>query len=365
MAKISVWNNIKLFFESLFWGMKATEDKIFHQSGSSTNGEVSISKEVEDNSVCKALLRGEVTQEVEDLRYRTYLVDKEAKTMEYFSPTLAIKRDKQDKKYLKYDESDGLELITSQCNDVLTEKITETLGQIGGRGKDTDFRIKVKRNNIPRFKIERYTSRIDVKKLDEEHVIIELYVSKYPKVSDEDVTSKQFINEIERIKNGYVKSDALDIKELSFITKGGYNVDDLTEFVFKNIVFKEVKEFDGHYLLRFKCSFTQTENDLTKKYYSKQMDMKYKTNEKKELVFNFSDAIVNEKYICEECGKEISIDYKTMEELEEYEGRDITEEDLSDKPLIAEFIDYQIAQQTVGKGLCTECLKKHLINNNF
>lgn len=361
--KINFWNKTKLFFENLFWGMKATEDKIFHQSGSCSDNTISITKEVEDNSVCKALLKGEVTQEVENLRYRTYLVDKEAKKMEYFSPTLAIKRGKEDKKFIKYDNSDNLELITSQSNDKLTESVIETLEHVGERGKDTEYRIKVKRNNIPRYKIEKYTTRIDVKKIDDDHAIIELYVSLYPNESD--LTSKSFINELNRIKDGYTNSDILDIEELSFTSKGAYKVDDLTDFVFKNIFFKEIKEFDGHFILKFKSSFTQTANDLTKIYYSKPMDIKYKNKEKKELVFNFSDALVKEKYICQECGKEIVVDYDLFNSLEEYNGRDTTEEDFSDKPLIGEFIDYQISEQTIGKGLCTKCLKKYVENNKI
>ena len=87
-----ITNNIKLFFYDLLYGMKATEDVVFHQSGSGDGDGTSISKQVEDTRVSKALLKGEVTQEVEELRYRTYLVDKESKCFEYYAPTLAIKK---------------------------------------------------------------------------------------------------------------------------------------------------------------------------------------------------------------------------------------------------------------------------------
>ena len=93
-------NKIRLFFYSLFYGLKGTEDIVFHQTGINGDGGTSIIKEVEDKRVSKALLKGEVTQEVEELRYRTYLVDKESKTFEYYAPTLAIKKEAQDTKFL-------------------------------------------------------------------------------------------------------------------------------------------------------------------------------------------------------------------------------------------------------------------------
>ena len=168
--------NIQIFFYELFYGMKRTEDAVFHQTGITNGNGISVIKEVEDQRVSKALLKGEVTQQVEELRYRTYKVDKESKTFEYYAPTLALKKDGQDTKFIKYDNSDGLELITSQLNDVLVETVCETLEQVGGRGKRTQHRIQIKRNFVPRYKIEDYITRLDVKKLDESHVILDIYV---------------------------------------------------------------------------------------------------------------------------------------------------------------------------------------------
>ena len=170
--------NIQIFFYSWFYGMKNTEDKMFHQTGLTNSTGSSIIKEVDNQRVSKALLKGEVTQQVEELRYRTYKVDKESKGFEYYAPTLALKKDKQDTKFMKYDNSDGLELITIQPNDILVETVGETLEQVGGRGKRTQYRIKIKRNFVPRYKIEEYITRLDVKKLDESHVILDIYVSK-------------------------------------------------------------------------------------------------------------------------------------------------------------------------------------------
>ena len=360
----NIKNKIQMFFYGLFYGMKATEDTMFHQTGLSVGDGMSVIKEVEDKRVSKALLKGEITQEVEELRYRTYKVDKESKTFEYFAPTLAMKRDKQDTKFLKYDDRDGLELITVQPNDFLVETVGETLEQVGGRGKRTEYRIKIKRNFVPRYKIEEYITRLDVKKLDDTHVILDMYVSIYP--NDKDFKSKGFISEIKRIRDEKIKSDILDYEEISFVTNHAYKMDDMVKFVFRNIRFREIVEFDGHYIVRFKASVQEDIIDLTKIYYSKTMDEKYKNKEKKEVILNFSDYMVSNVYKCEECGKEVIMDNELIDRLNAYEGRDITQEKIEDEnPQVLEFMDMQISEQTFGKRLCSECLKKYLKNNNL
>ena len=356
--------NIQIFFYSWFYGMKSTEDKMFHQTGLTNSTGSSIIKEVDNQRVSKALLKGEVTQQVEELRYRTYKVDKESKGFEYYAPTLALKKDKQDTKFMKYDNSDGLELITIQPNDILVETVGETLEQVGGRGKRTQYRIKIKRNFVPRYKIEEYITRLDVKKLDESHVILDIYVSKYP--NDKDFKSKGFVREIEKIRDEKIKSDILDYEEISFITHHAYKLNDMIKFVFKNIWFREVIEFDGHYILKFKASLKQDTLDLTKKYFSKTMEEKYKNKEKKKVVLNLFDYNQIQVYQCQECGKEIILDNELIDQINVYQGRDITEENFeNENPQVLEFMDMQISEQTFGKRLCSDCLQKYLKDKNL
>lgn len=356
--------NIQIFFYSWFYGMKSTEDKMFHQTGLTNSTGSSIIKEVDNQRVSKALLKGEVTQQVEELRYRTYKVDKESKGFEYYAPTLALKKDKQDTKFMKYDNSDGLELITIQPNDILVETVGETLEQVGGRGKRTQHRIKIKRNFVPRYKIEEYITRLDVKKLDESHVILDIYVSKYP--NDKDFKSKGFVREIEKIRDEKIKSDILDYEEISFITHHAYKLNDMIKFVFKNIWFREVREFDGHYILKFKASLKQDTLDLTKKYFSKTMEEKYKNKEKKKVVLNLFDYNQIQVYQCQECGKEIILDNELIDQINVYQGRDITEENFeNENPQVLEFMDMQISEQTFGKRLCSDCLQKYLKDKNL
>jgi len=253
-------DKLKLFGYGLVGGMKATEDQILRQSGTVSDGNISVVKEVEDNRVSKALLRGEVTQEVSELRYRTYLVDKESKKYKYYTPTLVLKRNKKTDINFPYNESDGLTLITSQLNDTISnEKYTDYLNIVSDVYEESDtnveknitsvnkrdliehfketteHRIKIEREKdfTPRYKIEDYIKRIDVKSVDEKHAVLELYVSKY--MNSEDFKSKGFIKEIEKIRDKGLRSDMIAFKGISFITNHAFGIEDSIKFEFEHI----------------------------------------------------------------------------------------------------------------------------------
>ena len=58
---------------ALPFGLQGAEREIMGSSNTGEDGTV-ITQEVSDERVSKHLLKGEVTQEVEELRYRTYKV---------------------------------------------------------------------------------------------------------------------------------------------------------------------------------------------------------------------------------------------------------------------------------------------------
>ena len=342
--------------------MKNTEDIILRQTGEDSNV-ISVNQSVETKNLFKALLNGEITQEVEELRYKTYLVDKESRNWEYYTPTLALKKNNNDTKFLKYDDSDGLELITSQLNDLMLKGIDDSIKEFE-KSTNQEYTISVKRDFTPRYRLEKFTTRLDVKKLDETHVILDFFVSSYSK--PDDFTTAGFINEVKRIKDGQVKSDIIDMEEVSFITFHAYKLYDHLKFVFKNICFREIVEFDGHYILRFKAAFSTENRDPVKRYFSKTMNDKYANKEKKQCILNILDYEKKEIYVCESCGKEVLLDRKAMDELESYAGRDVTEETVeTENKGVAEFIDMQISEQMFGKRLCSSCLKKYMEENNL
>lgn len=371
-----ILHNIELFFINFAFATKNTETQIFTQGGvDSANGGIIMSQDVTQgtHALSKALLKGELTEEVKQLRYRTYKVDREAKKYKYFAPTLALKKKEgKDNKFVSYDKSDGLDVITIQYNYALSEDTLDAINQIenGGRGEKTKYKFEIKRNFVPRFRLEEFLKKVVVKRLDETHAILDFYFSQYPErffntSDDKSFRSKAFINELKRIRNGG-KTDVLDMEQMRFITSHAYKKDDLIEYVFRNLWYRETVEFDGDYILRFKASIEHDGYDLTASYYNKTMDEKYKNNEKKEVTIDITGSVPVETYTCADCGKVVTFDVKKMEEMPISEAREIDDEVNEDDSWdVTSYMDMQIVEQTIGKKLCKKCLKKYLDNRGL
>ena len=378
----NIYDRINAYWVGLFYGMKHTNDTVFTQIG--VNGDVGtqIQQEVSENRVSKDLLKGEVTQQVEELRYRTYKVDRESHDFEYFSPVKALRYDKQDSKFIKYDNSDNLELVTIQPNHVIPSNVYDTTKDIdfmnaelkdkqGNISVDVgtftfinDYNIKIERDFMPRFKLEAYTTRLAVKKIDDkDNFVLDFYVSKYPQ--ENDMKNIYFIREVEKIFNGYRQSDITSMTRVSFVTSHAYNLPDMIEYRFDHIYFRDIIEYDGHYILKFRAHAYVNGKDITDEYYSKTMDDKYKNNEKKEVVIDaFGGGNEYKTYVCEECGKVIEYDTEAIDEIPSTIGRDILDDCISDENDVVSYMDIQIAEQTFGKKLCKDCLRKYLLNLN-
>ena len=379
------WLKIKYLFNSFFYGMSAADKAIMTSSNDNEN--IVINKEVKDERVSKALLRGELTQEVQELRYRTYKVDRESKTFEYFSPTLAKKKELNDTKFIKFENSDNLELVTIQpnnfnvgtINDALKdidinkvetfeskiENETEISVNVGQFKQPKSYNIEIIRNEyaIPRYYLEEYTKRLVVRKFSPKtKFMLDFYVSKYPNIMD--LKSKGFIREIERIKNEGWKSDIIDFSGVHFITLHAYQLDDMIEFKFKYPVFQEIIEFDGHYIIRFKATIAK-QYDTMNDFYSKTMDEKYKKKQAKEVINNINGGQEYKIYVCEECGKEIIYDTDEINYRPITQARDINEETNEYNEQMSEYFDIQIAEQTTGKKLCRKCFSEWLKNNKI
>ena len=377
-----LYNKLNAYWIGLLYGLKNTNDTVFTQSGIDNSIGTEIQQQVSENRVSKDLLKGEVTQQVEELRYRTYKIDRESKQFEYFSPTKALRFDKQDSKFVKYDNTDNLELITIQPNhiqtasvydgtkniDFLKASLSDEQGNVainvGHFDVDNTYNINIERDFMPRFKLEAYTTRLVVKKLDNnDNMILDFYVSKYPQ--EKDMKSIYFIKELEKMMSGYRQSDITSINRLSFVTSHAYGLNDMIEFRFDHIYYKDILEYDGHYVLKFKAHAYVNGKDQTDEYYSKSMDEKYKNHEKKEVVLDaFNGGNECKTFVCSECGKTVEYNTELIDDMQASQGRDITDDTISYDNDIMSYMDLQIAEQTFGRKLCKDCLKKFLNNMN-
>ncbi len=356
--------------KSFIHGIKNTEDIILRQNGNNNIVGTSVTQKVEEQRVSKSLLKGEVTQEVEELRYRNYLIDRESKDFEYYTSTLALRRDKMDSKFVTFWNEDNLDLITIQPNYASDEGINSIKVNKEGVYKgyellngNTEYTIKIEREGFtPRYFIEKYTKKIAVRNIDETHDIIDFYVSKYP--DENDFKSKGFVREIEKIRDEGIRSDVIDMKKIDFITSHAYRQNDMMSYSFDNISLKYINEFDGHYVVSVKGRILKNGDDLTKKYYNKTVADKYKNKAKKDIVLNPFTKEENKEYRCAHCGKIITYDTDDIDSLPIFNPDDIFENNLDKEkyPQATEYLDAQICEQTFGVILCHNCLKKYLNN---
>ena len=337
----------------LILGMKKTEDENFHQNGGSLDEGSTINQQVADHSVAKALLRGELTQEVIDLRYRTYAVARESEHYNYFSPTLATKKKPSDSKFVYVENEDNRDIVTIQENKLAVENVTEALSRIGEDGKYVDrereYNITMTRHNFPRFRLEDFTKKVVVKRGDDEwSAILDIYVSKYP--DDKIIISKPFIRELERIIDSGVRSDILELDTISFETFHAYKLDDMLRFEFGNLQLERIFEFDGDYVIRYVTNIIDGGTDLTKEFYSERMAKRYENHTPKEMTINFDPEAIIRTYKCADCGKEVTYDARALDAME-------ASDEASDG-VTTEYLDYEMSEHEFGRMLCKDCVKK-------
>ena len=94
---MSLKNKLLNILYSLPFGLKGADSEIFGTSKKTSDG-TTISQEVSDERVGKHLLKGEVTQPVEELRYRTYKVSNESKNYNVVGNGVAVKNEEKKKK---------------------------------------------------------------------------------------------------------------------------------------------------------------------------------------------------------------------------------------------------------------------------
>ena len=314
---------IKRFFNnflySLPFGMKGADDEIFSQKASSNSDNVGVHQVINENKLSKDLLKGEVTQQVEELRYRDYKVSRESKKYKYLGNGIAVKKD-------TFDLTTSRHII--QENKLIVKTVFDELKRVGTEEYATDeYTLNIVYKHFPKFKLEKYCYLYELVDDGEKDGTLTLRFENRP--SNGKIDTYTFIKELEYIFSNLSKeNDYSEIEMVKFVTYNCVGEDDLVEYTLRDLRLVSIVEVDKEYRISFKYHYIER-NDLTEKFYSKSMDEKYQNKEKKELVLDLSNQ--QRVRYCSVCSKEMSV----------YDG-DITEE-------------------TYGYPICKECLEKTLL----
>jgi hypothetical protein len=366
----SILNRLKI---GLALGMKTADEQLMHNDNVADDVNGGVHQQQSDHRVAKHLLKGEVTQETEELRWRTMKIDRESREYEYFSPLKGVKRQRKNEgRKLNIYNYENYKVLTVQENKGIGNSVYDALGNINpntvsmdkngelneniGRLEKTDkYLITISRNNMftPRYLLEEYTKKVVCFTVNEEKnsYIVDFYVTKYP--NDKDRKSKGFVREIEYIKNDKRRSDVIDIKGVEFVTEHAYNFYDGIFFKFNKLKFKNIVEYDGNYIIRFSGEVVENGKDFFNEDQCESMKRKYEEKAAKECVVNFDPYNTDDirMYKCSICGKAVSYNQLAIDEKAPSEE--------TDRDGVTEYMDMETSEQTFGKKICKDCMEKH------
>lgn len=283
-------NKIKLLWY-LFIGAMVKGDKILEPTASKDLARTQQEVIKEEHNVYQDLLKGEVTQEVRELRHAMYYTER--KSYEYtYNGGKRAKKNTMFEYTGNLEMSDGCELQIVQDIKPIVESLLDC-GLTGFdetdelknknfryREKPKEYMLKIERGFIPRFRIEAYATRLVVKRMTNKKVLLDLYVSQYKQQFGK--THKPFLNELEKIYMGDKHSEVIEFNSIEFITNNAFGVPNLKRFRYENIQFDDIKEFDGSYVLRFIADVIIDGDDLIEQFYDEKMAEKYVTHAPRE-----------------------------------------------------------------------------------
>jgi len=283
---------------AIFLALSNVEKNALGQETKALSDDVGNEQSVKQNQLALDLLQGRITQEVKDLRWRTYKILEHVQTKdftlqydEHGNPMKATSKNKNYHEKLKKVKTDPslpykLEMVidntptkTQGYTDMNSESDNLTASEHDTHIKSIS-KIKLNRSTIPRFKLETYIKKLHIYGISETEKLLEIHISKYPIV--EDRTHRMFIKEIEAAMVNSRNITTLEIDSIEFITYKDIAVSDSRFFKFNELNLELIVEFDGDFMIRYKSVADAWCVSTIEKYRETELDRKYDVGEAKD-----------------------------------------------------------------------------------
>ena len=299
-------------------------------------------QKLNQNSVMDALLRGEITEEVEKFRWRIYKTTSAMKNYEtkvigntidgHPITKITYVGDEERLAKIKKEPSDEYELIMVVDNtnvsasvfsslnldideydepiDSKTTNITnkdvapkgftidvddeinngsnielgddeiKTIGEVKDNKVELNLPISITREHRPKFELENYTKKLHIKEINNKEFLLEFFISKYPGQFDKN--SDFFLSDIKKIMSKPKRYNSIiDIKTVSFVTNNTVGVPDFLEFEYTIQKFDKIVEFNEFYVIKFISEVTIEAKSIIDKFRNEELDEKYNNKEKR------------------------------------------------------------------------------------
>jgi hypothetical protein len=295
------------------------EKNALSQTGEGLSADVTQTRRMTQGQLADSLVNGEITQEVLNLKWRTYKILKAtegvtAEIVGYDNDGMPItrvtKRDnKKALKKVKVDDVDNfsVEMVIDNSeiafggNDAMDneyvsiydqveinyddkgEIVSASHGQIDGveyfATNKAEKPIKINRDETSSFSLENFTKKLVVRKINKTQKMLEFYVSSYP--DEYNRTSRLFISAIKKAIENPQHSNMLDFKSVEFVTYKSLGVSDFLEFQYNIESFDKIIEFNGSYVIKFIANVIVDGKDIMEEHRVEELDKKYADKAKK------------------------------------------------------------------------------------
>lgn len=294
------------------------EKNAFGQNGETLESDVSKVQRHTQGQLADSLINGQVTQEVLNLKWRTYKILKATDGIKstitgYDEDGMPIvkttkKNSKLGLKKVKVDEHDDYKLemvldnteIALNTTDIMhsehlliLEDVLENYDDdnnlvsvghatIGANElsiiEKGDRPIKIKRQEYTNFLLENFTKKLNVRKIKKDEKLLEFYVSMYP--DEYNKNSKLFLSSVKKVMAGK-KESFLEFYGIEFLTYKTIGADDFLLYSYEIIGFDKIIEFNGFYVIKFKAKLTIDGQDILEEHKVDELEKKYENKDKK------------------------------------------------------------------------------------
>lgn len=248
---------IKSFLIGLSLGIKKADTQITGYEGGLDSKSIGIAVKQDSQSVMEDLLKGELTERVEELRYRIYRIIREADNYNVIvNPDGTVTARREDEYYPKPTvyEGDGMKVILCQDNEIFKYGLTDRETYQPGKTHRPDTRIKtyLRDGYYPKIYINDKIQRIAVKRVGPEEdnkFQVDLYFYKLGDTNHR--ISVVFANMVSRLIEKGKRDFIEEIEKVEFMSKKCYGARNLYQYEFSNLKYVGGTYFNQWSILSF------------------------------------------------------------------------------------------------------------------
>lgn len=303
---------LKNLITGISMAMSSVEKNALKQTDDFMSSDITKNQRLNQGTLLDSLINGEVTQEVENLRWRTAKVFAESAKIrsvitgyddngypivEYIrlnktlippevltgsTDSLNIEMVVNNREIAKSVTDTLYEFESSDLKNVIeefTDKDGHTVRKYktvsATKGKlmtKAEKKIYVVRSEIPMFEFEQHIIKVMVKEKNEVEKQLDCYISKCPNTNVP--TSTQFLNELSKIKDGK-RTHIFNVDKLGFITESDIGVEDEFIYEYGKIRLDTIIDHKGYYIVKLICEPLIDGEYVNEKYRVEEIDKKY------------------------------------------------------------------------------------------